>query len=164
MPSFEFDPYASAASMLQGLRNGAMSSAELLENHLNRIEQVNPELNAIVTPNYGEALEVAHEADSCRSRGEDAPLLGLPLTIKDCIDVAGLVGTAGVETFAARVPDDDSRLAARVREAGGVIMGKTNVPPYAADWQSSNPVFGRTNNPGTSVGHLEAAPEVARPR
>ncbi len=147
MPSFEFDPYGSATSMLLGLRNGAISSAELLENHLNRIEQVNPELNAIVTPNYEEALEIAHDADSCRSRGEDAPLLGLPLTIKDCIDVAGLVGTAGVEAFANRIPESDSRLAARVRESGGVIMGKTNVPPYAADWQSSNPVFGRTNNP-----------------
>ena len=147
MPELEFDPYASAASMLHGLRKREFSSAELLENHLQRIEQFNPELNAIVTPNYEAALTVAQKTDSCRSRGVDAPLFGLPLTIKDCIDVAGLVGTAGVEAFASRVPESDSRLAARVKEAGGVVMGKTNVPPNAADWQSSNPIFGRTNNP-----------------
>ena len=114
---------------------------------MERIEKFNPELNAIVTPDYENARAAAKKADSDRAKGVDAPLLGLPLTIKDCIDVAGLPGTAGVEAFADRVPGVDSRLAARVREAGGVIIGKTNVPPYAADWQSSNPVFGRTNNP-----------------
>ena len=147
MPSLEFDPYASATSMLRGLQNRVISSTELLENHLQRIEQFNPVLNAIVTPNYEEALAVAQGTDTSRSRGEDAPLLGLPLTIKDCIDVAGLAGTAGVEAFSDRVPESDSRLAARVKEAGGVVLGKTNVPPNAADWQSSNPIFGRTNNP-----------------
>lgn len=147
MPTLEFDPFASATSMLQGLRDRVFSSSELLESHLKRIEQRNPELNAIVTPNYENALAAAQRMDSDRSRGIDAPLLGLPLTIKDCIDVAGLRGTAGVEAFSDRVPEADSRLAGRVREAGGVIMGKTNVPPNAADWQSSNPIFGRTNNP-----------------
>ena len=147
MTSFEFEPYSSAVSMVRALQNRAVSASELLKLHLERIEQFNPTLNALVTPDYDHARAVAEKADSDRARGVDAPLLGLPLTIKDCIDVAGLPGTAGVEAFANRVPESDSRLAARVREAGAVIMGKTNVPPYAADWQSSNPVFGRTNNP-----------------
>ena len=147
MTSFKFDPHSSAVSMLRALQSRVVSAAELLELQLGRIEQLNPTLNAIVTPDYDHARAVAKEADADRTKGVDAPLLGLPLTIKDCIDVAGLPGTAGVEAFANRVPESDSRLAARVRAAGGVIMGKTNVPPYAADWQSSNPVFGRTNNP-----------------
>ena len=147
MTGFKFEPYSSAVSMVQALQNQVVSAAELLQLHLERIEQFNPTLNAIVTPDYDHARTVAEKTDSDRISGVDAPLLGLPLTIKDCIDVAGLPGTAGVEAFANRVPESDSRLAARVREAGGVIMGKTNIPPYAADWQSSNPVFGRTNNP-----------------
>jgi len=83
MPATEFDPFASATSMLQGLRDRVFSSSELLENHLKRIEQHNPELNAIVTPNYENALAAAQRMDSDRLRGIDAPLLGLPLTIKD---------------------------------------------------------------------------------
>lgn len=147
MTDFKFEPYSSAVSMVRALQNRVVSASELLEFHLERIEQFNPTLNAIVTPDYDHARAVAAKTDSDRVRGVDSPLLGLPLTIKDCIDVAGLPGTAGVEAFANRVPEMDSRLAARVREAGAVIMGKTNVPPYAADWQSSNPIFGRTNNP-----------------
>ena len=147
MTGFEFHPFTSATSMMDALQSRAISSVELLDLHLERIRQFNPDLNAIVTPNYDNARSAAETADSCRGQGVDAPLLGLPLTIKDCIDVEGLPGTAGVEAFADRVPELDSRLTSRVREAGGVIMGKTNVPPYAADWQSSNPVFGRTNNP-----------------
>ena len=147
MTNTPIDPFADATSMLAALDGGAVSSVELLEYHLARIERHNPTLNAIVTPDYDNAGAQARAADDARTRGERAPLLGLPLTIKDCIDVAGLVGTAGLEKFAERVPPADSRLAARVREGGGVIMGKTNVPPNAGDWQSANPVFGRTNNP-----------------
>ena len=147
MTNFEFEPFSSATSMLKALNDRTVSAEELLNIQIERIEQFNPRLNAIVTQDYDNARSTAKRADSERDSGVNAPLLGLPLTIKDCIDVAGLPGTAGVEAFADRVPDADSRLAIRVREAGGVIMGKTNIPPFAADWQSSNPVFGRTNNP-----------------
>ena len=147
MAEYKLEPFSSATSMLKALRSRSVSAVELLELHVERIGKFNPGLNAIVTPDYDNARAAAAKADSDRAKGVDAPLLGLPLTIKDCIDVAGLPGTAGVEAFADRVPEADSRLAAHVRQAGGVIMGKTNVPPYAADWQSSNPVFGRTNNP-----------------
>ena len=147
MTAMPIEPFTDATAMLAALDDGAVSAVELLDHHLERIGKHNPTLNAIVTPDYDNARARARAADEARARGESAPLLGLPLTIKDCIDVAGLIGTAGLEDFAERVPPADSRVAARVREAGAVIMGKTNVPPSAADWQSSNPIFGRTNNP-----------------
>jgi amidase len=108
---------------------------------------LNPAINAIVTPDYDTARRRAHATDAMRARGEDGALLGLPLTIKDCIDMAGLPGTAGVQDFANRIPECDAPVVARVRAAGGVIIGKTNVPPMAGDWQADNPIFGRTNNP-----------------
>ena len=147
MTAIPFGQSDDATAMLGALGDGAVSAVELLEHHLERIGRHNPTLNAIVTPDYDNARARARAADEERARGESAPLLGLPLTIKDCIDVAGLIGTAGLQNFAERVPPADSRVAARVREAGAVIMGKTNVPPNAADWQSANPIFGRTNNP-----------------
>lgn len=142
-----FNPFASATDMLRAMQKKEISSVELLESHLRRIELHNPTLNSIVTLDVEAALRAAKQADDALARGDHRELTGLPLTIKDCIDVHGLIGTGGIEQFAHRVPDDDSRLAARVRAAGGVIMGKTNVPPNAADWQSDNPIFGRTNNP-----------------
>ena len=133
--------------MLRALKERQVSAVELLDLHLTRIERHNPVLNAIVTPDFDNARKVAESADAARARGDDGGLLGLPLTIKDCIDVGGLLGTAGVEEFAERRPDADAMLTSRVRAAGGVIVGKTNVPPNAGDWQADNPVFGRTNNP-----------------
>ncbi|MGH2598831.1 MAG: amidase family protein, partial [Dehalococcoidia bacterium] len=147
MTTTQIDAFAPATEMLRALRAGEVSAVELLELHLRRIERHNPALNAIVTPCYEDARRTAEAADAARARGEDGPLLGLPLTIKDCIDVAGLRGTAGVVDFAERCPEEDSRVAARVRAAGAVLLGKTNIPPMAGDWQSDNPVFGRTNNP-----------------
>jgi amidase len=133
--------------MLHALRQREVSSVELLELHLRRIARYNPTINAVVTPDYERAREAAHAADTTRARGEDAPLLGLPLTIKDCIHVAGLPSTAGVPRYAHNIPQSDAPLTARVRAGGAVIMGKTNVPPYAGDWQSNNKLFGRTRNP-----------------
>ena len=148
MPTIGVDLFGSAAAMLRALRGREISAVELLDLHLERIERFNPTLNAIVTPDFANARATAQMADVDRAQGLSRALTGLPLTIKDCIAVSGLVGTAGVEEFAQRVPESDSRLVGRVRDAGGVIMGKTNVPRlYAGDWQSSNPIFGRTNNP-----------------
>lgn len=141
------NPFATATAMLEALRQRQISAVELLEQHLQRIARYNPALNAIVTPNYEAARETAAQADAARARGEDAALLGLPLVIKDCIYVKGLPTTGGLVERANAIAPEDSQVPARVRAAGAVIMGKTNVPPYAADWQSNNPLFGRTNNP-----------------
>jgi amidase len=141
------DTFASASRMLVALRERQISAVELLELHLQQIERYNPQLNAIVTPDYENARLVAAQADAAQARGEDKPLLGLPLTIKDCIYVEGLPTTGGIAERAQAMAEADARLTARARAAGGVIMGKTNVPPYAADWQTDNPIFGRSNNP-----------------
>jgi len=146
MMTTDLDPFSSATDMLRALRERQVSAAELLELHLARIARYNPALTAIVTPN-DDARRDAVAADDARAHGADGPLLGLPLTIKDCIDCAGLRGTAGVPAFAARVPATDAPVVARLRVAGAVIVGKTNVPPYAGDWQTDNRLFGRSNNP-----------------
>src|SRR5207244_3169295 len=93
------------------------------------------------------AREAATAADAALARGERTPLLGLPLTVKDSIDVQGLPSTAGLPERASHRAASDALLVRRLREAGAVIMGKTNIPPMLADWQAANPLFGRTNNP-----------------
>ena len=102
MTTTAIDPFASAATMLQALRERKVSAAELLELHLERIERYNPALNAIVTPNDKEARSAATAADDARARGEETPLLGLPITVKESIDVKGLRGTAGATESADR--------------------------------------------------------------
>src|SRR5579871_4903013 len=147
MTDTNIDGFSSAQEMLTALKTRQISSVELLDRHLRRIERYNPALNAIVTPNYEAAKRVAAEADARRARGDDAPLLGLPLVIKDCLYMQGLPTTGGVVERAQALSEEDAPLVARVRAAGGVIKDRTNEPAYAADWQSSNPLFGRTNNP-----------------
>lgn len=143
----DLDTFATATAMLRALRGRQISAVELLEKHLAQIARHNPTLNAIVTPDYEQAKQTAAEADAARSRGADAPLLGLPYTLKDSINAAGLRSTAGTAVFADFHATEDGPITARVRGAGGVLMGKTNVPPFLGDWQSDNPIFGRTNNP-----------------
>ncbi|HYA99106.1 MAG TPA: amidase family protein, partial [Ktedonobacteraceae bacterium] len=147
MHNTPIDPFSSATTMLEALNKRQLSAVELFDLHLQRIERYNPALNAIVTFDFEHALQTAIAADQARSQGNHGALLGLPITIKDTIDVAGLPGTAGAKRHQDRRPEHDAPLVARVRDAGAVIMGKTNVPPYTRDWQADNPVFGRTNNP-----------------
>jgi amidase len=141
------DTFATATAMLRALRDREISAVELLELHLAQIARHNPTLNAIVTPDYDTARATAERADAAHKGSADGTLLGLPLTIKDCIDIAGLPGTAGAPAFAERRPAEDAPVVARLRAAGAVLMGKTNVPPWAGDWQADNEIFGRTNNP-----------------
>lgn len=145
MPSI--DAFASATDMLQALRAQRISAVELLDLHLGRIARYNPQLNAIVTPNHDVARQAAQTADEARALGAEKPLLGLPHTLKDCIYAQGLPTTGGLPERAGAIAEEDAPTAARMRAAGGVLLGKTNVPPYAADWQSDNPLFGRSNNP-----------------
>lgn len=139
--------FASATTLLQALNERRISATELLELYLQRIKRYNPALNAVVVLNEEEARQSAAQADEMRTRGERGALLGLPLTIKEAIDVAGLPATAGAPPFAQNRPSKDARIVERVRAAGSVILGKTNIPPFLGDWQSNNPIYGRTNNP-----------------
>jgi amidase len=141
------NPFATASEMLRALQERKISAVELLDLHRERIDRLDPRLNAVVIRDDERARAAARAADEARARGAEGALLGLPLTVKECFYVRGLPTTGGVPERASAVADADSALVARVRAAGAVIMGKTNVPPYAADWQSSNPLFGRTVNP-----------------
>ena len=133
--------------MLTVLRAGSISAVELLEFHIDRIQRLNPAINAIVFRDFDRARSAARAADRHRAAGEDAPLLGLPITIKDCIYVEGLPATGGFAPRKNAIAERDALSTARLRSVGAVIMGNTNVPPFAGDWQTDNSIYGRTNNP-----------------
>ncbi|MDB5298921.1 MAG: amidase, partial [Phycisphaerales bacterium] len=115
--------------------------------HLQRIERYDQTLNSIVVKDYERAIRDAALADAKRARGEEQPLLGLPVTVKESVDVEGLPSTAGVTERRGHRAAMDARTVARLRDAGAVVVGKTNVCAYLADFQSDNPVYGRTNSP-----------------
>ena len=145
--SDRIDPFASAVDMLTALRARRLSAVELLEMHQSRIARHNPELNALVEPDFERARRDAEAADAQRARGEDAPLRGLPMTLKESINVRGLRTTAGMTEWKDFRSEHDAPVTQRVKGAGAVVMAKTNVPQMLADWQSNNPVYGRSNNP-----------------
>ncbi|MBA3321341.1 MAG: amidase, partial [Pyrinomonadaceae bacterium] len=123
------------------------SPVEVLEAHLDHAEKINGGLNAIVTfaPDAGERARAAERA---LMRGADLPsLLGLPVTIKDTIDVAGLRATSGSLVRANHIPQHDAPAVARLRRAGAIVFGKTNVSEMALDYSAENAIFGRTVNP-----------------
>jgi amidase len=141
------DPFASATALLAALRAGEVSSAELTELYIRRIERHDKALNAVVVRDFEGARHQARAADQAAARGEIAPLLGLPMTLKESINVVGLPTSCGVPDWAGAIAGWDGPAAARTRAAGAVLLGKTNVPPMLADWQSANPIYGRTANP-----------------
>jgi amidase len=147
-PPFENDVYAvSASELARSIACRELSAVEALEAHLARIEWRNPALNAVVSLDIEAARRQAEAADIALARGEiRGPLHGVPLTLKDGNDVAGLRTTLGTERFD-RVAEEDGTVAARLRAAGAIIIGHTNVAPFLADYQSANPIFGRTSNP-----------------
>jgi amidase len=140
--------HTDATGLLEALRRGEIGSRELLELYLARIERFGPQINAVVTLDAERARERARRADDARARGESwGPLHGLPITVKDTLETAGLRTTAGAPEYADHVPARDADAVARLRGAGAVLFGKTNTPAYAADCQTYNAVFGTTNNP-----------------
>src|SRR3954467_216699 len=145
--AISIDGFSTATAMMQALRAREVSAVELLDLHLQRIERYNPALNAVIIKDYDRARETAKAADAARAQGADGALLGLPLTIKDAIDVQGLPTVCGATERVDAIAETDATIVASIRAAGAVVMGKTNVPPYAGDYQVDNPVFGRTNNP-----------------
>ena len=136
----------SAARLVALMRQRHVSPVEVLQAHVARAERLNPQLNAIVTF-APDALEQARAAERAIKRGDAAPLCGLPVTVKDTIDTRALRTTGGSLARAGRVPEHDAPAVARLRAAGAIIYGKTNVSELALDYSCENPVFGRTSNP-----------------
>ena len=130
------------------IREREVSAAEVLDAHLSHIARHNPALNAIVTLNEKEARRRAKEADEDLTRGNVwGPLHGVPVTIKDTFETAGLRTTSSFKPLADYVPQQDATVVSRMRAAGAVILGKTNMPELALDCQSNSPIFGPANNP-----------------
>jgi amidase len=129
------------------LRDGQLSAVELTRAALARIEALNPTINAIVTLDAEGALKAAVASDARIAAGTARPLEGLPATLKDAFDTAGMVTACGAPNLKDRVPTEDSVVAARLKAAGAIILGKTNVPVFCGDFQCANPIAGRTANP-----------------
>ncbi|HVS21515.1 MAG TPA: amidase [Pyrinomonadaceae bacterium] len=137
----------SATELAALIRSRSVSSVEVVEAHLRRIERVNSSLNAVVTL-ATDVLDHARAAEAALTKGDNiGPLHGVPLTVKDTIDTEGLRTTAGSLLRANHLPDRDATVVARLKAAGAIILGKTNTAEMAAYYESDNPVFGRTNNP-----------------
>ena len=140
--------FSAATALASAIREKQVSAMEVLEAHLAHIAKHNPLLNAIVTLDAEGARQRAKAADAALARGETwGPLHGVPLTLKDVHPVAGMRTTAGFEPLADYIPPEDGSAAARLKSAGAIIIGKTNMPVMAGDFQSQNPIFGRANNP-----------------
>ena len=136
-----------ATELTRLIRRRELSPVEALAEHRARIDRLNPALNALVTE-APDAEERAREAENAVLRGEElGPLHGVPFTVKDTFDTAGLRTTRGSRLFADHVPDRDATVVARARAAGGILLGKTNTPELALWWETANLVFGRTSNP-----------------
>jgi amidase len=139
----------SARDLVHAIASRELSAVEVMRAHLDRIHAVNPRLNAIVTLlDDDAALALAQDADRAVAAGGPlGPLHGLPFAVKDLMDTAGMRTTYGSPLYADHVPATDSLLVRRVREAGALIIGKTNTPEWGAGSQTFNPVFGPTRNP-----------------
>ncbi len=140
--------YISATSLARAIREKRVSSHEVVEAYIHRIEAVNPQLNAVVQLTADTALTQARQADFALARGEiKGPLHGVPITIKDSFDTEGIISTAGTKGRASYVPQQDATAVARMRAAGAILLGKTNLPELSLAYESNNLIYGRTNNP-----------------
>jgi amidase len=138
----------SASELADAIRSGKLSSKPVVEAHLEQIAKVNPKLNAIVQLTADSARKEADDADAALARGEiKGPLHGVPVTIKDTLETTGVICTGGTKGRANFIPKADATAVARLRAAGGIILGKTNVPELAGAIETDNLVYGRTNNP-----------------
>lgn len=157
--------YSSAIAIAKKIHQREISSREVLDYFLVRVAALDTRINSVVTLDAERARNDADAADAAPARGEvRGPLHGVPMTIKDSFQTKGLRTTSGAPELAEFVPQEDAWPVARLREAGAIIFGKTNLPIYAGDLQSYNEVFGTTNNsydlsrtPGGSSGGSAAA-------
>jgi amidase len=139
--------YATAIELIAAMGRREVSSVELTQAAIERIERYDEKLNAVCVRDFDRALMAARDADAARARGETKPLLGIPMTVKESFNIAGLPTTWGIPPFRDFVAEKDAVAVARVKSAGAVILGKTNVPLALGDLQTYNALYGTTNNP-----------------
>ena len=139
--------FSDATRLAELIRTKAVSPVEVIQAHLDRIEALNPTINAIVTVADG-ALAAAKAAEAAILSGDDVgPLHGVPFTVKDSIDTAGVLTQRGSPIFKGRLPGADATSVARMKKAGGILLGKTNLPEFSYWIESDNLLSGRSNNP-----------------
>ncbi|AWB92413.1 amidase [Aeromicrobium chenweiae] len=139
--------YSDATALAKLIRTGEVTSVEIVQAHLDRIAAVNPAINAIVSLNEN-ALAEARAADEALAAGAAVgPLHGVPFTVKDSIDTAGVLTQRGSPIFRGRTPEQDATSVARMKAAGGILLAKTNLPEFSYSTESDNLLTGRTNNP-----------------
>ncbi len=139
--------FATATELAASIRQKSLSPVEIVRAHLERIERLNPLLNAIVFP-AADPLAQAREAEAAVMRGDElGPLHGVPYTLKDCIETAGLSMSLGSRLYEGYVSERDAEVYTRLKAAGGILLGKTNMPEFALWWETDNDVFGPTRNP-----------------
>ena len=146
VPASEWD-FCSATKLSEALQTRKVSASEFLQHAIARIEALDKQFNAVVVRDFDRAQKAATEADAALARGDRRPLLGIPVTLKEAFNVADLPTTWGYPEFRDFVPKQDALLVTRLKEAGAVIIGKTNVPLGLRDFQSYNDIYGTTSNP-----------------
>jgi amidase len=139
--------FPSTAALVEELRAGRISAVEALAQAIGRIEARDDDINAVVVRDFERARAAAVAADAALARGDRRPLLGVPMTVKESFNVAGLPTTWGVPGSGETRPQHDAVGVARLKACGAVIIGKTNIATHLGDWQSVNTVYGRTRNP-----------------
>lgn len=141
-------PFGSAVQLAKAVRNGTISSVELLRAYLDRVDRFNPALNAVVIDDRQQALKHARAADRALAKGSQVgPLHGVPITVKESFNIVGQQTTWGYPALRGNIATEDAVAVSRLRAAGAVVFAKTNVPIALADFQSYNEVYGTTNNP-----------------
>ncbi len=142
---------SSTVQLASAIHAKNLSSEEVVSAYLKQIEKVNPNLNAIVQLTAEEALQQAIEADILLAKGEiRGPLHGVPMTIKDSLDTAGVITTWGTPGRKNHIPMEDATVVKRMKKAGAILLGKTNTPEFTLTYETENPIYGRTNNPYNS--------------
>jgi len=138
---------AGAGACARAVHVGRISALDLCEAAITRIEELDGAINAVVVRDFARARMQARDVDAARTRGERLPLMGVPMTVKESFNIAGLPTSWGLPPFREYRPDEDAVAVQRLKRAGAVILGKTNIAAGLADWQCANPVYGRTVNP-----------------
>ena len=140
--------FSSTTELAAAIRDRKISAVEALDAHLAQIDRHNEAVNAVINLDWEGARDRAKKADATQARGDAlGPLHGVPFTLKDSHETAGMKTTVGFPPFADYAAREDSPVVARLKAAGGILIAKTNVATMLGDWQSSNPLFGRTSNP-----------------
>ncbi|MEI2735803.1 MAG: amidase family protein [Rhodoblastus sp.] len=140
--------FASARALAAMVREKKTSAVELLDFFLARVERLNPRINAVILQRADEARKEAAACDAMTAKGQSlGPLHGVPMTVKESFDVAGTPSTWGLTAHRDNIAKEDALSVARLKAAGAIVFGKTNVPVWLADWQSFNPIYGTTSNP-----------------